>query len=81
MNDAPSSPPNAAGPAKPRLVKCPRCGGDSIYAASNPFRPFCSERCKDVDFGAWATEGYRMNATPPKEGDGDMDLPGSGGEH
>jgi endogenous inhibitor of DNA gyrase (YacG/DUF329 family) len=43
---------------KVRLVRCPRCGGDSVYAGSNPFRPFCSERCKSADFGAWASEGY-----------------------
>jgi endogenous inhibitor of DNA gyrase (YacG/DUF329 family) len=47
-------------PDQPKLVPCPTCGGDSIYALSNPFRPFCSERCKNVDFGAWATENFRM---------------------
>ena len=24
----------------------------------NEFRPFCSERCKLLDFGAWANEEY-----------------------
>jgi len=43
-----------------RRVTCPTCGGDSIYASSNPFRPFCSERCKNVDLGAWASEGFRI---------------------
>jgi uncharacterized protein len=51
-------------PAK-RIVTCPTCGGDSVYAPENPFRPFCSERCKNVDFGAWASESYRMAARPP----------------
>ena len=45
-----------------RLVPCPTCQGDSVYAESNPFRPFCSARCKNTDFGAWASEGFRMPA-------------------
>jgi endogenous inhibitor of DNA gyrase (YacG/DUF329 family) len=43
-------------------VRCPRCGGPSEYAAANAFRPFCSERCKTLDFGAWASEAYRVAA-------------------
>ncbi len=61
--------PSASSEIKPRLVRCPACGGDSLYAPGNPFRPFCSERCKNADFGAWASEGYRMPATPPLDGD------------
>ncbi len=53
----PNSSPNAE-----RLVNCPGCSGDSIYAASNPYRPFCSARCKNVDLGAWANEDFRMPA-------------------
>ena len=47
-------------PAKPRIVRCPACGGDSVYAPTNPYRPFCSERCKNLDFGAWASESFRV---------------------
>lgn len=43
-----------------KLVACPTCGGDSVYAPSNIFRPFCSERCKNIDLGAWASENFRM---------------------
>ncbi len=43
-----------------RTVTCPRCGQPALYAPSNPARPFCSLRCKDVDFGAWANEEYRV---------------------
>ena len=50
-----------------RLVTCPQCGGDSLFAASNPYRPFCSERCKQVDFGAWANEDFRMPAEAPPD--------------
>jgi len=35
------------------LVKCPTCKTKAEYQG-NPFRPFCSERCKLIDFGAWA---------------------------
>ncbi|MDP3138063.1 MAG: DNA gyrase inhibitor YacG [Burkholderiaceae bacterium] len=50
-----------------RIVRCPACGGDSIYAASNPSRPFCSPRCKNLDFGAWASEQFRMPADAPPD--------------
>ncbi|MES2880470.1 MAG: DNA gyrase inhibitor YacG [Pseudomonadota bacterium] len=46
-----------------KLVPCPTCGGDSVYAPSNPYRPFCCERCKNVDLGAWASEDFRMPVT------------------
>lgn len=47
-----------------RIIRCPICNGDSVYAASNPSRPFCSVRCRDVDLGAWAFGSYRMPAKP-----------------
>jgi len=47
-----------------RIVTCPTCQGDSIYAPENPYRPFCSDRCKNVDFGAWASDSYRVEARP-----------------
>lgn len=61
-------------PAAPeRRVRCPTCGAGSVYASSNPFRPFCSERCKNADFGAWAAEAYRVAAVPPIEDDGNTE--------
>ncbi len=50
--------------ARVRTVRCPQCGGDSRYAPDNPWRPFCSERCRNVDLGAWASESYRVEAPP-----------------
>lgn len=38
---------------------CPRCGQPSFWT-DNPFRPFCSERCKLIDFGAWANDEYKL---------------------
>ncbi len=57
-----------------RTVRCPGCGGPSLYAPDNPWRPFCSERCKNHDFGAWATESYRVPAKPEVDED-DPDPP------
>jgi len=54
--------------ANPRLVRCPACGGESVYAPGNRWRPFCSERCKNMDLGAWASESYRVpDESPPDD--------------
>jgi endogenous inhibitor of DNA gyrase (YacG/DUF329 family) len=44
-------------------VKCPQCGKVVEYK-DNEFRPFCSERCKLLDLGAWADEKYSLPAEP-----------------
>ena len=41
--------------------KCPICHRPATYEG-NPHRPFCSERCKLLDFGAWANEEYAVPA-------------------
>ena len=41
------------------IVKCPQCGREKEYNG-NEFRPFCSERCKLLDFGAWADGEYNL---------------------
>jgi len=43
----------------PRTFPCPRCGEASTWEG-NEFRPFCSERCKLIDLGAWASEEYKL---------------------
>ena len=40
-------------------AKCPRCGKETAFAG-NPFRPFCSERCKLLDLGHWISGDYRV---------------------
>jgi len=50
-----------------RIVRCPTCGGDSIFAPSNQWRPFCSQRCRQIDLGAWASESFRVETTPQLE--------------
>jgi uncharacterized protein len=41
-----------------------------VFAPSNAYRPFCSERCRLIDLGQWATESYRVpaNQEPDPEG-------------
>jgi endogenous inhibitor of DNA gyrase (YacG/DUF329 family) len=40
----------------PATVKCPTCGRAVEWSAQSPFRPFCSDRCRLVDLGAWFSE-------------------------
>ncbi|MBZ0093487.1 MAG: DNA gyrase inhibitor YacG [Sulfuricellaceae bacterium] len=56
-------------PRPPRLVACPICKKPTEWSTNNPFRPFCSERCKLIDLGQWATESYRIPdpEIPPDE--------------
>lgn len=42
------------------VVPCPRCGAPAAFSPANRWRPFCSERCKLVDLGDWASERYRI---------------------
>lgn len=53
--------------APPRQVICPACHGPSLFSPQNPWRPFCSERCKQMDLGAWASEDFRVPAEVPPE--------------
>lgn len=43
-----------------KTVRCPACAGRSVYAPSNPHRPFCSARCQSMDLGAWASEHFKL---------------------
>jgi endogenous inhibitor of DNA gyrase (YacG/DUF329 family) len=52
---------------KPRKVACPGCGEMTEYSPANTYRPFCSERCKLMDLGDWATEKFRIPDTAPPD--------------
>ncbi|MBK7899442.1 MAG: DNA gyrase inhibitor YacG [Azonexus sp.] len=43
-----------------RKVRCPQCGDEALWGPENPWRPFCSERCKAIDLGCWASDSYRI---------------------
>ncbi|TFZ01565.1 DNA gyrase inhibitor YacG [Ramlibacter rhizophilus] len=62
-----SKPEGGPAASKPRIVTCPQCKGESLYATSNPYRPFCSERCKNLDLGAWASESFRVETESPPD--------------
>jgi len=43
-----------------RKIHCPTCGKLIVWDKNNPYRPFCSERCKLIDLGEWASETHRI---------------------
>jgi endogenous inhibitor of DNA gyrase (YacG/DUF329 family) len=49
-----------------RVVKCPTCRADVIWE-DNPHRPFCSERCRLIDLGAWTEGKYRISGEGLKQ--------------
>lgn len=52
---------------KQPMVACPTCKKEQPWSSDNQFRPFCSERCKMIDLGAWAAEDYQIAADPNTE--------------
>lgn len=54
------------------VVACPQCGKKAEFTG-NEFRPFCSERCKLIDFGAWADGEYSLPAETASLTEGDID--------
>ena len=45
-------------------VKCPTCQTEVIWNSESKFRPFCSDRCKLIDLGDWASEKHAIPAKP-----------------
>ncbi|BEV13529.1 DNA gyrase inhibitor YacG [Herbaspirillum huttiense] len=57
------------------IVDCPTCGTKVEWSEKNKYRPFCSERCKQIDLGAWAEEKYTIPAVNlPLEDEGDKPV-------
>jgi uncharacterized protein len=46
------------------LVNCPTCGRELTWSSASPFRPFCSERCRLIDLGAWLSEERSIAGEP-----------------
>ncbi|NKB34187.1 MAG: DNA gyrase inhibitor YacG [Pseudomonadales bacterium] len=61
---------------KPRIVNCPTCEKPVSWTDENEYRPFCSERCKLIDFGDWATGKNTIAGEPvyPIEDDSEEKL-------
>ena len=54
-------------------LRCPTCQRDLVWSEEFPWRPFCSERCKMADLGAWFAEDRRI----PSEDEGSESSPDS----
>ncbi|GBD39047.1 DNA gyrase inhibitor YacG [bacterium HR37] len=59
-------------------VRCPRCNR-IVEWEGNEWRPFCSERCKLIDLGAWVSEEYRISGERVSYSD-DISQPEEDGE-
>ncbi len=46
------------------LVKCPTCGRPVEWSEASAYRPFCSDRCRLIDLGAWLDEKHRIAGEP-----------------
>ena len=48
----------------PLTVKCPTCRKEVAWE-NNPHRPFCCERCRTIDLGAWTEERFKIPGGEP----------------
>jgi hypothetical protein len=55
-------------------VRCPICRREVAWEG-NPHRPFCSDRCRVIDLGAWADERYRIPGEPAPSEAADDEAP------
>ncbi len=47
------------------IVSCPQCGTEVIWNEAATWRPFCSDRCRLIDLGAWLDESHRIPDRAP----------------
>ena len=45
-------------------ITCPICNKKNTWHLENTFRPFCSDRCKLIDLGEWASETRKIPSDP-----------------
>ena len=57
------------------MVNCPTCAKPVEWTDENRYRPFCCERCKQIDLGAWAAGDYVVPGQPAEP------LPDTPSEH
>ncbi|MBL4638738.1 MAG: DNA gyrase inhibitor YacG [Gammaproteobacteria bacterium] len=52
-----------------KTVTCPQCGNSVPWQDDQLWKPFCSERCKLIDLGDWASENHRIKGEelPPSD--------------
>ncbi|NOX42190.1 MAG: DNA gyrase inhibitor YacG [Gammaproteobacteria bacterium] len=44
------------------ILSCPTCSKQVALQSEQPWRPFCSERCKLIDLGEWASDSYSIGS-------------------
>lgn len=49
-------------------VNCPNCGAGVTWSEISTWRPFCSERCRMIDLGAWFSEERAIPAEDAETG-------------
>ncbi len=54
-------------PEPERILPCPTCRKPVRWSAASKYRPFCSERCRLIDFGDWAEERNRIPGEPLRD--------------
>jgi uncharacterized protein len=50
-------------------VKCPTCRRQVEWSDASPYRPFCSDRCRLIDMGAWLSEQHKIPDQSPQADD------------
>ncbi len=50
-------------------IVCPTCAKEKTWNPENKFRPFCSDRCRLIDLGEWASDSRKLpgDPVPPDE--------------
>jgi endogenous inhibitor of DNA gyrase (YacG/DUF329 family) len=60
---------------------CPTCNKPVEWSAASKWRPFCSERCRLIDLGAWMSEQRSIpgddTAADDSSGQGSVDRTSS----
>ena len=46
--------------SRPLRAPCPTCRREIPWSEESPYRPFCSERCRLIDLGAWLDERHAI---------------------
>lgn len=50
-------------------LDCPVCKKPVAWTEAFPYRPFCSKRCQQIDFGDWAMERHSIPGEPASDED------------
>jgi endogenous inhibitor of DNA gyrase (YacG/DUF329 family) len=71
MADEPDKPDDKLSGVRVTAAKCVRCS----QPVQPRFRPFCSQRCADIDLGTWFSGGYRIKTDEPPDPGDDPEKP------